>query len=247
MTWLLVAALTALFVYLVYDTVVGRHGIPIGTRGRLCDYAVTGSVYEDIPSALARGIRLLEVHVYSDEQDHPVVAKTPQQNGHDFATDNVSFEQVCIDITNDAFPSPDPFILSIVPHTTKSVTLNKVAEHLQTILRRHLIVGRDIQQVPVDTFANKVIVVSGGVNGTELEPMVNLSWDNHGLRRLSVHQALHSRDPDELQRFNKDFITIVAPDPELVHSAVDAETLSAMGCQWNLVAVGPSGLVKKSS
>jgi len=246
MKWLLAAALAALLVYLVYDTVWGRNILPLAARERLCDYTATGSVYESIPAALARGIRVLEVHVYSDERDQPVVATKPQQNGYDFAADNVSFEEVCVDLVNDAFPSPDPLVLSIVPHTSKSVTLNKAAEHLQ-ILRRHLIAARDIQQMPLDKLANKLIVVSGGVNGTELEPLVNLSWDDQGVRRLTVHQALHSRDPAELRRFNKDFITIVAPEPELKHSAVNSDALSATGAQWNLVAPGPPGFVKKSS
>ncbi len=246
MKWLLAAALAAFFVYLLYDTFVGRHTVSAGSRGRLCDYTATGSVYEDIPSALARGVRLLEVHLYSDERDQPVVATKPQQNGYDFATDNVSFEQVCVDLVNDAFPSKDPFVLSIVPHTAKSVTLNKAAEHLQ-LLRRHLIAARDIQQISLDKIANKLIIVSGGVNGTELEPLVNLSWDDHGVRRLTVHQALHSRDPTELRRFNKDFLTIVAPEPELKHSAVDPDALAATGAQWILVASGPPGFVKKSS
>ena len=246
MKWLLASALAALFVYLLYDTMIGRQGGMIVSRGRLCDYTIAGSVYEDIPSALARGVRLLEVHVYSDERDQPVVATHPQQNGHDFASDNVSFEQVCVDLVNDAFPSTDPFILSIVPHTAKSVTLNKVAEHLQ-LLRRHLVLARDIQQMPLDRLANKLVIVSGGVNGTDQEPLVNLSWDDHGVRRLTAQQALHSRDPAELKRFNTDFITIVAPEPELKHSAVDSDALAATGCQWNLVAPGPPGFVKKSS
>lgn len=247
MKWLLAAALAAFFVYLVYDTAWGRQTMSITGRGRLCDYTLAGSVYEDIPAALARGVRLLEVHVYSDERDQPVVATKPQQNGYDFATENVSFEQVCVDVVNDAFPSKDPFILSIVPHTAKSVTLNKVAEHLQTILRKQLLVARDIQQISLDRIANKLVVVSGGVQGTELEPLVNLSWDDYGVRRLTVHQALHARDPSELRRFNRDFISIVAPDPELKHSAVDPAALAATGCQWNFVTSGPPGFVKKSS
>lgn len=247
MKWLLAAALAAFFVYLVYDTVWGRQTMSVGARGRLCDYTLAGSVYEDIPAALARGVRLLEVHVYSDERDQPVVATQPQQSGYDFATDNVSFEQVCVDVVNDAFPSKDPFILSIVPHTSKTVTLNKVAEHLQTILRKQLLVARDIQQISLDTIANKLIVVSGGVQGTELEPLVNLSWDDQGVRRLTVQQALHSRDPTELRRFNKDFISIVAPDPELKALSVDSVALAATGCQWNFVTGGSPGFVKKYS
>lgn len=247
MKWLLATTLAAFFVYLVYDTLWGRQTLTSVSRGRLCDFTAVGSVYEDIPSALARGVRLLEVHVYSDERDQPVVATTPQQSGYDFATETVSFEQVCVDIANDAFPSKDPLILSIVPQTNKSVTLNKMADYLQTTVRRHLFPARNIQQMPLDSLANKLVIVSGGVHGTELEPLVNLSWDDSGVRRLTVHQALHSRDPTELRRFNKDFISIVAPEPALPHSDVDPVALAATGCQWRFVTAGPPGFVKKLS
>ena len=246
MKWLLAAVLAAFLVYLVYDTFVGRSS-GLVSRKRLCDYTVAGSVYEDIPSALARGIRLLEVHVYSDERDQPVVATSPQQNGRDIAVDNVSFEQVCIDIANDAFPSKDPFILSIVPHTEKSVTLNTVAEHLQTICRRHLLIGRDIQQVPLDSLANKLVVVSGGVQGTALEDLLNLSWDDAGLRRLSYQQALHPRDPTELRQFTKDFLVLVAPESDVKTITANPKTPLALGCQWNLFVRDPPGFVEKSS
>lgn len=247
MKWLLAALLAGFLVYLVYDTFMTGDVPGLVARKRLCDYTVAGSVYEDIPAALARGIRLLEVHVYSDERDQPVVATSPQQGGRDIATDNVTFEQVCVDLVNDAFPSKDPMILSIVPHTSKSVTLNKVAEHLQTILRHHLLDARDIQQAPLDSLANKLIVVSGGVQGTELEACLNLSWDEDGLRRLSYQQALHPRDPAELRRYARDFLVLVAPEPELKTITANPATPLAFGCQWNLFQHEPPGFVEKSS
>ena len=246
MKWLLAAVLAAVLVYLLYETMGGRPPA-LMSRKRLCDYTAAGSVYEDIPAALARGLRLLEVHVYSDERDQPVVATSPQQNGHDIAVDNVSFEQVCIDIVNDGFPSRDPLILSIVPHTTKRVTLDAVAEHLQTICRHHLLIGRDIQQVPLDSLANKLVVVSGGVQGTALEECLNLSWDDAGVRRLSYQQALHPRDPAELREFTKDFVVLVAPEPELKTITANPTTPLAYGCQWNLFVRDPPGFVEKLS
>lgn len=246
MKWLLAAILAAVFVYLIYDTFAEKPRLL--KRGRLCDYTVAGSVYEDIPSALKRGIRLLEVHVYSDERDQPVVSMVPQNSGWDFTDKNVSFEQVCVDIANDAFPSKDPLILSIVPHTDKSVTLNKVAEHLMTIVRRHLTYEKNIQTAPLDSFANKLILISGGsVQGSALEPLLNLSWTEAGTRRLTYQQALHPRDPQELMRFTKDHIVIVAPQPELKTITANPETPLAFGCQWNLFAKGPPGFVAKSS
>ena len=247
MKWLLAALLAAFLVYLIYEQTAGK-SMPMMSRKRLCDYTVTGSVFEDIPTALKRGIRLIEVHVYSDERDQPVVATTPQTNGRDFADNNVSFEQVCIDIVNDAFPSKDPLILSIVPHTDKSVTLNKVAEHLETIPRAHLVPAVHITDARLDTLANKLLIVSGGVRGTALESLVNLSWDDDDLRRLSYQQALHPRDPEELLRFNRDFITLVAPDPEFSTVTVNPKDPLAYGCQWNLFdRTGPPGFVEKLS
>jgi hypothetical protein len=203
-------------------------------RKRLCDYYVSGSVFEDIPTALARGTRLLEVHVYSDEQDHPVVALHPQNDGYDYATDNITFEQVCILIAND--PSTEPFILSIVPHTEKTITMNRVAEHLLTTVRRRLVsVNKKVATLPLDSLKGKVLLVSGGsVQGTELEQLVNLNWNESGLRRLTYQQASHPRDEKELIRYNRDNLTLVAPDPELRTVNAKWDKPMYLGCQWNL-------------
>ena len=66
---------------------------------RLCDYRCPGSTFEPVSGALARGIRLIEVHVYSDAQDRPVVALQSGNKG-----DTVSFESVCVTLVNEAFP-----------------------------------------------------------------------------------------------------------------------------------------------
>lgn len=235
MEWLVAIFLLVAIGYLLMDTKLGE--VPVLTpRKRLCDYYVPGSVFEDIPTALARGVRLLEVHVYSDEQDHPVVALHPQNDGYDYALENVTFEQVCVMVANDAFPSEDPFILSIVPHTEKTITINRVAEHLKTTVRRRLVTThKNVATLPIDVLKGKVVIVSGGnAKGTELEELVNLSWDDSNLRRLTYQQALHPRDEEELMRFNKDNITLVAPEPELRTVTANPEKPKRLGCQWNL-------------
>jgi len=247
MEWLITIVLVLLIVYLLYDETLGEAPV-LTARKRLCDYYVAGSVYQDIPAALARGVRLLEVHIYSDERDQPVVALKPQNDGYDYAEENVSFESVCIDIINDAFPSEDPFILSIVPHTLKTVTLDLVAEHLLTILRRRLITTHNpIPTLPLDVLKGKIIIVSGGtIHGSKLEPLVDLSWNDSGLRRLSYQQALHPRDPEDLVRFNKDHITLVAPETEVKTVGANPNRPKALGCQWNLLDTTGSGFVEKS-
>ncbi len=246
MKGLLPALLFAFLAYLLYDTFAEK--ATILSRKRLCDYTAAGSVYEDVQGALRRGIRLLEVHVYSDERDQPVVSMVPQSTGRDFTDNNVSFEQVCIDIANDAFPSKDPMILSIVPHTDKSVTMNKVAEHLTTITRRHLTDQKSIQTAPIDSLANKLILVSGGpIHGTALEPLLNLSWSDSGLRRITYQQALHPRDPEDLKRYAENNIVMVAEDPMLKTLTANPNTPLSFGCQWNFFVRDPPGFVVKSS
>ena len=246
MEWLIALFLIALLGYLIYDETLGEQRI-LSPRKRLCDYYAPGSVYEDIPSALSRGVRLLEVHLYSDERDQPVVATKPHNEGYDFSEDNLSFEQVCILIANDAFPSEDPFVLSIVPHTQKTVTLNKAAEHLKTTVRRRLFSTQsNLATMPIDKLKGKLIVVSGGVvNGSELEELVNMSWNDSGFRRLSYQQALHPRDEHELMRFNREHITLVAPETELKTINANPDRPKYLGCQWNLYDKSGGGFHEK--
>lgn len=246
MEWLLALVLLGVIVWLMTDDALGEP-MTVVARKRLCDYFASGGVYEPLADVLHRGSRLYEVHVYSDEQDQPVVSKHAQNDGYDYAADNTSFEQVCVDIANDAFPSKDPFILSIVLHSEKSIVGNRVAQHLKETVRKFLIqTDRDLSQAPIDALANKLILVSGGnAKGTELEPMVNLFWTEQNLRRLTWHEAAHPRDEGELLGFNKDHLSLVAPHPELRVVQSHPSQPKVFGCQWNLLDRSGGGFVEK--
>lgn len=247
---LIVLALVLLLLYLLYDDALGDPEIvSVEPRKRLCDYTAAGGVYEPLADVLARGSRLYEVHVYSDERDHPVVSRQPLNDGYNYAAENVSFEQVCVDLVNDAFPSRDPFILSIVLHTDKAVTANECAYHLRTTVRRHLFKTEDsIARMPLDRLANRLIVVSGGnVRGTDLEPLLNLSWSEQDLRRLSHQQATHPRDEVSLIAFNRDHISLVAPETEVKTLNANSDRPKALGCQWNLYDRSGGGFVEKAA
>lgn len=246
-SWIFVAILLLFLAYLISEELgfVPSDVVAPRTR-RLCDYTVSGSVFEDIPTALKRGIRLLELHVFSDERDEPVVATRPFNEGSDVVDENISFEKAMVDIVNDAFPSNDPLILSIVPHTEKSFTLNRVAYHISTTVRRHLVdLKEEITTAPLDWLSDKIVIVSGNVAGTQLEKYVNLSWNGSNLRRLSHHQAVHPRDPEELVEYNRDRITMVSPETVFKFKG-NPETPIAYGCQWNLFAKEPPGFVQKA-
>lgn len=246
MEWLLALVLLVLIAWLITDE---QLGLPteIVVRKRLCDYYAPGGVYEPIGDVLGRGSRLYEVHVYSDEQDQPVVSNHAQSDGPDHASDNTTFESVCVDLVNDAFPSKDPFVLSIVLHSEKTIIANRVAEHLKTTVRRHLFqTTKDISRAPLDAFANKLIVVSGGnARGTDLEPLINLFWTDQGLRRLSWHEAAHPRDEPELIGFNKNNLTLVAPHSDLRMKNAHPSRPKVLGCQWNLFDRSGGGFMEK--
>ena len=207
--------------------------------GRLCDYSCGGSTFEPVSAALARGIRLIEVHVYSDEQDQPVVALHQENAGVDHAYDNVSFESVCVTLVNEAFPSDVPLILSIVPHTSTTFTLNRIAYHLSTTLHKHF--AKDVtEETLLGALANKLVIVSGPeVRGSNLEELVNLNWGSSSLRRLEYQQAAYPRDPAELSAFNKDHISMVAPS-DMYKTVAAVKDLH--GCQWNLIS-GTAGFL----
>jgi hypothetical protein len=234
MEWLLALGLLVLLVYLLLDQPI------IPTRiGRLCDYKTVGSVYEDIPTALARGVRLLELHVYSDEQDEPIVATRPQQ----LPMENIPLERACVDIVNGAFPSKDPFVLSIVVHSDKTVLMDKIAYHLQTTLPKHMIPDKDVHLLPMNKLANKLILVSGGsVSGSKLEELLNMSWSDSHLRRLSPLQATSPRDPEELIAYAKENIVMVAPDG----SSIQTGSFQLDGFQWNFFGSGPTGFLSRT-
>lgn len=245
MEWLVGLVLLGILAYVLWNwNGLGTPIVPAAPRKRLCDYYVNGAVFEDISDALKRGVRLVELHVYSDERGEPIVAMTGKNRG--VPEENVTFEKCCVDMVNDAFPSKDPLILSIVPQTENAFTMNRVAEHLRTTLRRHMIPNKNIEAEPLDTFADKVVIVSERNTGSEFDELINLSWSDSNVRRLSFQQALYPRDEQELINFNRDHITIVGTQVDVKTINANPKRPLAFGCQWNFTP-GPPGFIDKFS
>ena len=204
-------------------------------RKRLCDYYVAGAVNEDPASVLFRGIRLLELHIGADMQDRPVLLPS-----------ETKFEPACVTILNKAFPSKDPFILSLVFHTDTTVVLNAVAKSLRETIRRHIVPPTpELAEVPLDDLADKLILVSGPeTRGTDMESLVTLSWGESGLRRIDYARALHPREPEELKEFAAHHLVLVVPDKSKSVYAGDNEIV-ASGCQWNLAGSG-TGFIERA-
>lgn len=202
-------------------------------RKRLCDYYATGAVYEEVKKVISSGRRLLEVHLYADENGKPIVAKKALNLGYDYAYDYWTFDSVCVDLIQAWERSEEPFILSIVPHSVNNVTLNKAAECLKTTVRRHLVKGIETT-TPIDDLKNRLIIVSDNVQGSELGELINLSWSDSRLRRLLYAQAMYPRDEVELIDYNRSSITMVVPDTTFGKIDFEPKNAFVYGSQWVL-------------
>ena len=220
--------------YTIWHDATVPDGVPeVVERKRLCDYYATGGVYEDVRDVISSGRRLLEVHLYADENGKPIVAKKPLNLSYDYAYEYWTFDSVCVDLIQAWERTEEPFILSIVPHSTNNVTLNQAADCLKTTVRRHLVKGVE-PSTSLDDLKNRLILVSDNVQGSELGELINLSWSESKLRRILYAQAMHPRDWSELVDYNRNAITIVVPDDTFGKPTLDPRLASANGCQWLL-------------
>ena len=240
-------------------------GCPTTPSYRLCDYYMASSAYSLFPGAkiydyisdnvipmlVKAGPRLVELDIYDDGSDGPVVGLKNQKLGIDYAYNTVPFGACCVSIANSAFNSiacpvsSDPFILSLVFHTTNNNVMNACAEALKSTCHKYLLgpsfgfQRKNLAIEPICNLQSKLIIISGGeVKGTMMEELVNLSWGTSNLRRLTYTQASQTNDSAELIKHNRDNITMVVPDvgSDLVNS--NSQILLTYGCQWNLMNYG---------
>lgn len=246
-------------------TKVAPLGCPQTPAYRFCDFYLASSSYsvfpgtevydyvsdKILPMAIKAGVRLVELDIYSDINDQPVVGLKNQKLGVDYAYNTVPLEACCVSIANNAFnsvmspASSDPFVLSLVFNTDKTKTLNAASEILKTTCRQYLLdkeygfQRKNLAVEPICSLQNKLIIVSGGnVKGTHMEELVNMSWSSSHLRRLTYTQASQPHDEEELINHNRNNITMVVPDigADLVNS--NPQILFAYGCQWIMMNYG---------
>lgn len=240
-------------------------GCPQAAEYRLCDYYAASSSYSVFPGAevydyvsdsilplaIKAGVRLVELDIYSDASEKPVVGLKNQKLGVDYAYNTVSFEACCVSIANNAFNSisspvsSDPFVLSLVFHTERTKTMNAAAEILKQTCSRFML-GREyaysrknLAIEPICNLQNKLILVSGGnMKGTLMEELVNMSWSTSHLRRMTYTQASQPHDQDELINYNRNNITMVVPDIGEDLKNYNPQILFTFGCQWIMMNYG---------
>jgi hypothetical protein len=249
-----------------YENVTRLAPLGCPTPYRLCDYYLASSSYSVFPGSqifdyisdsilplvIKAGPRLVELDIYSDDSDKPVVGLKNQKLGFDYAYNTVPFESCCVSISNNAFNSlsspvsSDPFILSLVFHTDKTNVVNAVAEIIKSTCHGKLLdteysfQRKNLAIEPVCNLQNKIVIVSGGsaVKGTLMEELVNLSWDTSNLRRMTYTQASQPHDFEELINYNRNHITMVVPDIDTDLKNNNPQILFTYGCQWIMMSYG---------
>jgi len=232
---------------------------------RFCDFYLASSSYSVFPGAklydyvsdsilplaIKSGVRMVELDIYSDSNDKPVVGLKNQKLGVDYAYNTVSLDACCVSIVNTAFnavtspASSDPFVLSLVFHTDKTTTINAASEILKTTCRSKMLdteysyQRKNLAIEPICNLQNKLIIVSGGsIKGTHMEELTNMSWTTSTLRRLTYTQASQPHDEDELINHNRNNITMVVPDIGEDLTNMNPQVLFSYGCQWIMMNYG---------
>jgi hypothetical protein len=249
-----------------YENVTKLAPLGCPTPYRFCDYYIASSSYSVFPGSqifdyisdsilplvFKAGPRLVELDIYSDDADKPVVGLKNQKLGFNYAYNTVPFESCCVSIANNAFNSlsspvsTDPFILSLVFHTDKTNVVNAVAEIIKSTCHGKLLdteysyQRKNLAVEPVCNLMSKIIVVSGGgaIKGTLMEELVNLSWDTSSLRRMTYTQASQPHDFEELINYNRNHITMVVPDIDTDLKNNNPQILFTYGCQWIMMSYG---------
>lgn len=201
--------------------------------------------------AIKMGCRCLDFEVYG-KNGQPIISTSLSDDKCIKETYNsVSFDEAMSAVATSAFspssnvcPNPnDPLILLFRIKTNDVDVLNSMADAIKSNLNDRLIPeynhefgGKNICAEPVKNFAGKVVIVVESnpllyqPGAERMYEITNLT-SNAFLRILTVFNVLNSPDITELTSFNKQYMTIVLPDPSMSAQNYDPMPPSLAGCQ----------------
>lgn len=201
--------------------------------------------------AIRMGCRCLDFEVYG-KNGQPIISTSLSDDKCIKETYNsVSFDEAMKTVATSAFspssnvcPNPnDPLLLLFRIKTNDVDVLNNMADIIKSNLNDRLIPGYNhenggvnICAEPVSNFANKVVIILEN-NPLLYQPGANRMYEITNLtskaflRILTVFNVLNSPDITELTSFNKQYMTIVLPDPSMSAENYDPMAPSLAGCQ----------------
>ena len=201
--------------------------------------------------AIKMGCRCLDFEVYG-KNGQPIISTSLSDDKCIKETYNsVSFDEAMSTVATSAFspssnvcPNPsDPLLLLFRIKTNDVDVLNSMADIIKSNLNDRLIPGyshenggNSICALPVNNFKSKVVIIvennpllyqPGAERMYEITNLTSKAF----LRILTVFNVLNGPDISELTSFNKQYMTIVLPDPSMSAENYDPMAPSLAGCQ----------------
>ena len=210
-----------------------------------------------LKSVLLLGVRSVYIDVFNstlNENAYPIVTTGIKKGEWKLGLNSLNFEDVCVVIASTVFSNGfvnnfrDPFILCLNLNTNGNVKcLNRIKKTLYKIFRSNLLSNdytfgsKNMAEVKVKDLLGKVIIcTSDGYQNSELEELVNFSWDREELNHISyksIDPSIPDTDvvkyrTDSLKDYNKNNMTIVVPEESSWGTYnYDLQYAEAAGCQ----------------
>lgn len=226
----------------------------IKTAYNACSTGNFSNDYVDVCAlqhAIRMGCRCLDFEVYG-RNGQPIISTSLSDDKCIKETYNsVSFDEAMSAVATSAFspssnvcPNPsDPLLLLFRIKTNDVDVLNSMADIIKSNLNNRLLPeynhefgGKNICAEPVSKFSGKVVIIVESnpllyqPGAERMYEITNLT-SNAFLRILTVFNVLNSPDITELTSFNKQYMTIVTPDPSISAENYDPMPPSLAGCQ----------------
>ena len=208
-------------------------------------------------SVLLAGARCVYLDIFNstlNENAYPIVTTGIKQGEWKLGLNSLLFEDVCVLISSIVFSDGyvgnfrDPFLLCLNLNTNGNVKcLNKIKKTLYKIFKSKLLPNdftygrKNIAEVKIHELLDKVVIItSDGYQNSQLEELVNYSWDKDEINKIS-YKSLDPNVPDtdavkyntnELIDFNKNNLTMIMSDESSwFTNNYDCNYALAAGCQ----------------
>jgi hypothetical protein len=198
---------------------------------------------EIMKAILFSGVRCVYVDIFNSSMTSdadPVISNGYMEGEWKLAFNSISFKDMCKLIKKIVF-SPgyvnnynDPFILCLNLKTNGNYKcLNKVKKILFQTFGSYLLdntytySSKNIMTEPINNLMGKMIIFSSaGYENSDLEELINFSWDKSGLKKITFESldlendntSVVKLDNSELKNFNMNGITLVTPNENTIYT-----------------------------
>jgi hypothetical protein len=208
-------------------------------------------------SVLRSGARYVEFNVFNSsyrDDAYPVVNNGYKEGEWRMCINDTSLEKCFYILVQNAFevmnketgvPNPeDPLFIGFNLSTNYHLLcLNRIAQLILQYFPDKLLESRysyqnsdKLMDMTLGQLSNKVVLFSSdGFQGSNLEELINYSWDSgNKLRRVYYGDVLENESLDELREFNKSGMTIIVPHREgdIITVNYDSAPFLNAGCQF---------------